>query len=177
MLSPRIVVTIDIFEDFNSGDRRIFVTGLVDVLEFKRSDEGFCPRIVIRVRFRGHALDDAGSFQDCAELRTPILAASVTVKNQFRVGASHFQCIFQSLVDQTGSHVIGESPTYDPTGTQINHHRQIHPPKRGLHIGDIARPNRIGLIRERLSFQQIWRRSIRFPVTGNRREPPWLEGN
>ena len=88
MFSPRIVVTVDIFEDFNSGCRLVFVVGLMDVFEFERSHEGFCPRIAIWIGLRGHALQDAGSSQDCAELRTPILAASIAVKNQFRVGRS-----------------------------------------------------------------------------------------
>ena len=82
-MSPaRVVVGINVGEEFGSGVVGIDEAAALEHFVFEGSDEGLGPGIVIGIGPRRHALDRSGLFQQRPERPAAILAAAVAVKNE-----------------------------------------------------------------------------------------------
>ena len=59
-------------------------------------------------------------------------------------------------------------PTHDPPGVEVEHDREIQPPFRGAHVGDVAGPDLVRTVRAKVAVQHVASDGAdRSPATGH----------
>ena len=143
-----------------------FINVQVDSLVLQRAPEPFNEDVVPEAPFAVHADSDVPGFEYGRECFAGKLAALVGV--EYLRGAVFEQSFFECLDTESGVQRIGQSPRQDLSGGPVHDCNQVHESPCHGDVGDISRPDLIGLVNGH-SPQQIginW--MLRLPLAGTR---------
>ena len=162
MFAAGVVVGFDLGEDFGAGVVGVDEGAALEHLGFEGAHEGFGPGVVIGVGLCGHALPEVVGGQQLAEDSAAILAATVAMEDGvigFAEGAGAGGWL-EGVADEAGFEVVRGGPADDAPGAEVDDNGQIELTGGGGKIGDVARPDLVGLGWEGLVEQQVGRGEI-----------------
>lgn len=84
--------------------------------------------------------------------------------------------MFEGVSHELGAQLVRQRPADDLARAKIDDHGQIEPAGRRGYVGDVASPNLIGFVRERLIDEQIGRGCVGASVAGSWHVSLWLDG-
>ena len=112
----------------------------INQLSLQCRKEAFCRRIVIRTSWRTHRRDDLIMAQHTAVGLAAVLAATVAVKDQSFSGSVPCDCIGQGPFAQLAVDIPAYFISAHFLVLEIQHGRQIYPPRICCNVGYIACP-------------------------------------
>ena len=101
---------------------------------------------MIGVGAGGHALENACGFEDLPVRTAAVLAPTVAVEDEARSGVACAEGLLEGVCDELCTHVVGEGPADDAPRTEVDDDRQIAPTVCCGDVGDVARPDLVGLL-------------------------------
>jgi hypothetical protein len=134
-----------------------FLSGM-EILELNmfgldRMHEAFGNGVVIAAQAK--TLLQAVLLDQRLHLRTGVLTSSIGVQDEPWSDPARFQSPDQGAGEQLGSQSSTKFPTNNTAGMQVENHREIDPPSTRSDVGDVARPDPIGLSGGKLSLQTV----------------------
>ena len=176
MLSAGIVVTVDIGEEFGAGVGAVDKAAALEHLGFDGADDALGPRIVVGIGACGHALADAGLFEQGAKSTAGILASPVTVEDGVLQSWAGAESLPHRIEDEFGAQMIGQRPADDFAGAKVDDDGEIEPAGGGRDKRDVAREHFINPGGWRRVEQKIRGGTIGPAIAGPRHEVPGSNG-
>ena len=150
-----VVVAVDEGEDFTAGIGSVDEAAVLQHLCFERAHERLGPGVVIGIGSSGHALAHPREPQDVAEGSAAVLAASVAVEDQINGVASGGDGLLHGFDDQIAAQMIGQGPTNDASGAQVDDDGEIEPFFTTGDERDVSGPHFVGSAWQGLIEEQV----------------------
>jgi hypothetical protein len=126
-------------------------------LRLERRKEGLRHRVVIRIAHSAHGRQDPRLAAPSAEGQARVLAATVGMVNEPRLGATIPQG-YVELDDEGALQGISHGPAHHTPAERLQHHRQVQPAAPGPDVGDVRDPQAIGAVGGKRARHQVGRR-------------------
>ena len=143
----------------------------IQLLFLEKFEEGLHNRIVVRIARRRERLNDIPLIQKTSKLLRSILRSSVGMK-QYRLRTPPFEVrLFHRVHYKLSVCLMANTPRDDFSRKKIENNADVMKPFARTNIGDVARPDAIGLLRVELLFEDVPARGIvllRMPARNRR---------
>ena len=176
MSAVGVVVGFDVSEELGAGVVPVEEASALEHLRFECADERFRPGIVVGIGSRRHALERTRLSELGTEESAAILTSPIAVEDETGLRAARLIPLSKGFSYEIGAEMVGEGPSDDAAGTQVDNNGEVEPAGRGRNEGDVACPDGVRCGRETCLQKMIGRRLIRLAVAGPRHVSFRLDG-
>lgn len=150
-----VIVEFDVREELDAGVVPVEEASALEHLRFEGADERFGPGIVVGIGSRRHALQGSGFRELSAEKSAAILTSPIAVKDETGLREARLIPLSKGISHQIGAEDVGEGPSDDAAGTQVDHNGEVEPAGRGRDEGDVTGPDGVGCGRKACLEEKI----------------------
>lgn len=162
-----VIVGFDVSKELDAGVGSVEKASALEHLRFECADERFGPGIVVGIGSRRHALERTRFSEVSTEESAAILTSPIAVEDETGLRAARLIPLSKGISHEIGTEVVGEGPSDDAAGTQVDNHGEVEPAGRSRNEGDVTCPDGVGCGRKACLEEKIRRRFIGFAVAGS----------
>ena len=167
-----VVEDFDVVEEGAGRLGTALKMGAVDEFFLERAPEALHGGVVVAVASAAHARRDFPGGEMLAVRLAGVLASSVGVVEQPRLGRTLFECHPQRVQRQVRLQVFAHRPADHTPAAQVEHARQIQPALGGGSVGDVRCPHFVGSLHRSLALPEpVGRDGLRVVAVRSERPP------